>query len=118
MKFVATKTSEQLDLQALHRVRERLVSQRTFRLTWHRSSRSGNPKRNASLDGGRCQNGKRGDQSGNWPGPSNDSPERGRADEDGEKRNPCHRFVLCAGSSADACSITRHESDAALTNTT
>ena len=31
MKFVATKTAEQLDLQALHRVRERLVSQRT----WH-----------------------------------------------------------------------------------
>jgi transposase len=29
MRFVATKTSEQLDLQALHRVRERLVSQRT-----------------------------------------------------------------------------------------
>ncbi len=29
MKFVATKTSDQLDLQALHRVRERLVSQRT-----------------------------------------------------------------------------------------
>jgi transposase len=29
MKFVATKTMEQLDLQALHRVRERLVSQRT-----------------------------------------------------------------------------------------
>jgi transposase len=29
MKFVATKTSEQLDLQALHRVRERLVSRRT-----------------------------------------------------------------------------------------
>ncbi|MBZ0211709.1 MAG: IS110 family transposase [Hyphomicrobium sp.] len=29
MKFVATKTSEQLDLQALHRVRQRLVSQRT-----------------------------------------------------------------------------------------
>src|SRR6266403_3286622 len=28
MKFVATKTAEQLDLQALHRVRERLVSQR------------------------------------------------------------------------------------------
>ena len=28
MKFVATKTDEQLDLQALHRVRERLVSQR------------------------------------------------------------------------------------------
>jgi transposase len=29
MKFVAVKTSDQLDLQALHRVRERLVSQRT-----------------------------------------------------------------------------------------
>jgi transposase len=29
MKFVATKTADQLDLQALHRVRKRLVSQRT-----------------------------------------------------------------------------------------
>ena len=29
MKFVATKTADQLDLQALHPVRERLVSQRT-----------------------------------------------------------------------------------------
>jgi transposase len=29
MKFVATKTADQLDLQALHRARERLVSQRT-----------------------------------------------------------------------------------------
>ncbi len=29
MKFVAVKTSDQLDLQALHRVRERLVSERT-----------------------------------------------------------------------------------------
>jgi transposase len=29
MKFVATKTADQLDLQALHRVRERLVSQQT-----------------------------------------------------------------------------------------
>ena len=29
MKFVATKTAEQLDLQALHRVRARLISQRT-----------------------------------------------------------------------------------------
>jgi transposase len=29
MKFVATKTADQLDLQALHRVRERLVVQRT-----------------------------------------------------------------------------------------
>lgn len=29
MKFVATKTADQLDLQAVHRVRERLVSQRT-----------------------------------------------------------------------------------------
>ena len=29
MKFVATKTADQLDLQALHRVRQRLVGQRT-----------------------------------------------------------------------------------------
>ena len=29
MKFVATKTADQLDLQALHRIREQLVSQRT-----------------------------------------------------------------------------------------
>jgi transposase len=29
MKFVTTKTADQLDLKALHRVRERLVSQRT-----------------------------------------------------------------------------------------
>ena len=29
MKFVAIKTVEQLDLQGLHRVRERLVCQRT-----------------------------------------------------------------------------------------
>src|SRR5262245_35197504 len=29
MKFVATKTADQLDLQALHRVRERLIRQRT-----------------------------------------------------------------------------------------
>ncbi len=29
MKFVVTKTADQLDLQALHRVRERLVHQRT-----------------------------------------------------------------------------------------
>jgi transposase len=29
MKFVATKTAAQLDLQALHRVRERFVGQRT-----------------------------------------------------------------------------------------
>ena len=28
MKFVATETADQLDLQALHRVRERLVGQR------------------------------------------------------------------------------------------
>jgi transposase len=36
MKFVATKTVEQLDLQALHRVRERLVSQRTGNTTMSR----------------------------------------------------------------------------------
>jgi transposase len=29
MRFVATKSTDQLDLQALHRVRERLVGQRT-----------------------------------------------------------------------------------------
>jgi transposase len=29
MKFVATKTADQLDLQALHRIRKRLVNQRT-----------------------------------------------------------------------------------------
>src|SRR5437867_6077616 len=29
MRFVATKTADQLDLQALHRVRSRLVSERT-----------------------------------------------------------------------------------------
>jgi transposase len=29
MKFVATKTADQLDLQVMHRVRERLVNQRT-----------------------------------------------------------------------------------------
>ena len=29
MKFVATKTPDQLDLQALHRIRERFVGQRT-----------------------------------------------------------------------------------------
>jgi transposase len=31
MKFVATKTAEQLDLQALHRVRERSLSPRISR---------------------------------------------------------------------------------------
>ena len=36
MKFVATKTADQLDLQALHRVRERLVSQRSV-LANHRN---------------------------------------------------------------------------------
>jgi transposase len=33
MKFVATKTADQLDLQVLHRVRERLVSQRIEELS-------------------------------------------------------------------------------------
>src|SRR5207302_7655627 len=32
MKFVATKTADQLDVQALHRVRERFVGQRTATL--------------------------------------------------------------------------------------
>ena len=45
MKFVATKTADQLDLQALHRVRERLVSQRTgiihqIRASWPRHQMS------------------------------------------------------------------------------
>jgi Transposase len=35
LKFVATKTAEQLDLQALNRVRERLVSQRTGIINAH-----------------------------------------------------------------------------------
>ena len=33
MRFVATKTEEQLDLQALHRVRARLVAERTATVT-------------------------------------------------------------------------------------
>jgi transposase len=39
MKFVATKTAVQLDLQALHRVRERLVSQSTGIINQIRSVR-------------------------------------------------------------------------------
>jgi transposase len=39
MKFIATKTADQLDLQALHRVRERLVSQRTGIINQIRASR-------------------------------------------------------------------------------
>src|SRR5262245_26139552 len=42
MKFVATKTADQLDLQALHRVRERLVSQRTG-ASWPREPMSSRP---------------------------------------------------------------------------
>jgi transposase len=34
MRFVATKTTDQSDLQALHRVRERLVSQRRVSSSW------------------------------------------------------------------------------------
>jgi hypothetical protein len=47
MKFVATKTAEQLDLQALHRVRERLVGQPTGisnqirAFSWSAASRCG-----------------------------------------------------------------------------
>ena len=37
MRFVTTKTADQLDLQALHRVRERLVSQRTVIINQIRS---------------------------------------------------------------------------------
>src|ERR1700704_1657518 len=39
MKFVVTKTADQIDLQALHRVRERLVSQRTG-IIWTSSTTS------------------------------------------------------------------------------
>ena len=38
MKLVATKTADQLDLQALHRVRERLVSQHTDIINQSRAS--------------------------------------------------------------------------------
>ncbi len=47
MKFVATKTADQLDLQALHRVRERLVASalassiRSARFCWSAASRCG-----------------------------------------------------------------------------
>ena len=41
MKFAATKTADQLDLQALHRVRERLVSQRTAPEVCERLRRDG-----------------------------------------------------------------------------
>src|SRR5437660_12369612 len=41
MKFVATKTTEQLDLQALHHVRERLVSQRSGIINQIRAVRQG-----------------------------------------------------------------------------
>src|SRR6266404_7740438 len=48
MKFVATKTADQLDLQALHRVRERFVGQRARALSirsaascWSAESRCG-----------------------------------------------------------------------------
>ena len=42
MRFVAIKTPEQMDLLALHRVRSRLVSQRTGVMAWHhRAARCG-----------------------------------------------------------------------------
>jgi hypothetical protein len=37
MKFVAAKTADQLDLQALHRVRDRLVGQRTGVIRGHKN---------------------------------------------------------------------------------
>src|SRR5215468_2025444 len=40
MKFVATKSVEQLDLQAMHRVRARLVGQRTGIINQIRAARS------------------------------------------------------------------------------
>ena len=48
MKFVATKTAEQLDLQALHRVRERLVSQRTGIINQIRAFLLGSRRRGAA----------------------------------------------------------------------
>jgi transposase len=46
MKLVVTKTAEQLDLQALHRVRDRRVSQRTGIINRIRASlRSIRPRR-------------------------------------------------------------------------
>jgi len=38
--FVATKRADQLDLQALHRVRERFVGQRTIFATFWRPNKS------------------------------------------------------------------------------
>ena len=56
MKFVATKIAEQLDLQALHRVRERLVSQRTGIINQIRASLSAAPRcvRGASSSAASC----------------------------------------------------------------
>jgi transposase len=48
MKFVATNTADQLDLQALHRVRERLVSQRTGIIN---QDARGKDRETANLDG-------------------------------------------------------------------
>ena len=54
MRFVATKTVEQLDLQALHRVRERLVGQRTGIINQIRAfllERGAQPRRRVSASG-------------------------------------------------------------------
>jgi hypothetical protein len=56
MKFVATKTADQLDLQALHRVRERLVSQRTGIINQIRSSGPSVTRFNGSAPPRRSEN--------------------------------------------------------------
>ena len=52
MKFVATKSAEQLDLQALHRVRERLVRRRTQPLTELLLTRARGQATRSALPGG------------------------------------------------------------------
>ena len=56
MKFVATKTAEQLDLQALHRVRERLVSQRTGIINQIRAFHAGTRDRCARVSASCARN--------------------------------------------------------------
>ena len=51
MKFIATKTADQLDLQALHRVRERFVGQRTGIINQDRRLHVGTRNRGAARQG-------------------------------------------------------------------
>jgi transposase len=54
MKFVATKTADQLDLQALHRVRDRLAGQRTGVIVRHFGTPSEGSWENYKLLRGQC----------------------------------------------------------------